>query len=298
MAEVYGVFEGGGVRGTALVGAVAAVEERHITFRAVAGTSAGAIVAALVAAGYNASEMCMLLTRTDFRDFQDPISRVPVLWRILAWWKLGRYRGDAFQRWIGEQLSLKLTNRRHMSPRFQDLPKPLTIIATDVVRQQVRVFNAQRTPDIAVADAVRMSMSIPFFFRPVPFGSELMVDGGVLSNFPAWAFDAEQKTVPLPILGLRLQTDDVPLARIKNQLALAKALIATVMKASVELQIAHVAGLYVIDLPTLGVQTTDFDISDAQKDQLFAAGYSTALAYLATTPLVPPATMPPAVPPT
>lgn len=135
MAEVYGVFEGGGVRGTALVGAVAAVEERHMTFRAVAGTSAGAIVAALVAAGYNAE-------------------------------------------------------------------------------------------------------SIPFFFRPVRFGSELMVDGGVLSNFPAWAFDAEQKTAPLPILGLRLQPDDVPPARIANQLDLAKALLATVMRAGVELQIA------------------------------------------------------------
>ena len=57
MTEVYGVFEGGGVRGTALVGGVAAAEEHGITFRAVAGTSAGAIVASLVAVGYNASEM-------------------------------------------------------------------------------------------------------------------------------------------------------------------------------------------------------------------------------------------------
>lgn len=48
--EVYGVFEGGGVRGTALVGAVAAAEKKGIGFRAVAGTSAGAIVASLIAA--------------------------------------------------------------------------------------------------------------------------------------------------------------------------------------------------------------------------------------------------------
>ena len=74
MAEVYGVFEGGRVRGTALVGAVAAAEERQITFREVAGSSAGAIVASLLAAGYNAGEMRTLLTETNFKDFKDPIS--------------------------------------------------------------------------------------------------------------------------------------------------------------------------------------------------------------------------------
>lgn len=284
--EVYGVFEGGGVRGTALIGAVAAVEERQISFSAVAGTSAGAIVASLIAAGYGASEMQMLMLEKDLRDFKDPVSNIPGLRWMLAWHRLGLYRGDEFQRWIAEKISLKLTDRRHASPRFEDLPKPLTIIATDVVRQQAKVFSRERTPDIAVADAVRMSMSIPFFFCPVRYGSELLVDGGTLSNFPAWAFDEQLKTAPLPVLGLRLQPDDVPQPKINNFLDLAVSIVNTVVRASIPLQITHVQNLHVIDLPTLGVHTTDFDISNEMKNRLYDSGYQTARAYLATSEVV------------
>jgi NTE family protein len=283
--EVYGVFEGGGVRGTALIGAVAAIEERQITFRAVAGTSAGAIVASLIAAGYSASEMQTLMLEKDLRDFKDPISNIPGLRWIRAWHRLGLYRGDEFQRWIAEKISRKLTRRLHASPRFEDLPKPLTLIATDVVRQQAKVFSRERTPDIAVADAVRMSMSIPFFFCPVRYGSELLVDGGTLSNFPAWAFDEQLKAVPLPVLGLRLQPDDIPPRKINNFLDLAVSIINTVVRASIPLQITHVPNLHVIDLPTLGVHTTDFDISNEIKNRLYESGYQTARAYLATSEL-------------
>src|SRR5687768_2196061 len=89
MPEVYSVFEGGGVRGTALVGAVAAAEEMGVRFRAVAGSSAGAIVGSLIAAGYSAAEMRTLLTEKDFRDFKDPTSRFTSLRWIKAWRRLG-----------------------------------------------------------------------------------------------------------------------------------------------------------------------------------------------------------------
>ena len=279
--EVYGVFEGGGVRGTALVGAVAAAEKEGIGFRAVAGTSAGAIVASLIAAGYKAEEMRALLTETDFKMFMDPVSRVPLLKYYALWRRLGLYKGNEFHRWIAEKISIKLTKRRHDSPTFEQLPIPLTVIAADVVRQQVKVFSRRRTPDVAVADAVRMSMSIPLFFCPVRFGGEVIVDGGVLSNFPAWAFEEERKAARLPILGFRLQPDDVPQPRIRSMWGLIKALTDTVIRANIPLQIAHVDGLRVIDLPTLSVRTTDFNLEEKKKDQLYLEGYRTALAELA-----------------
>ena len=277
MPEAYGVFEGGGVRGTALVGAVAAAEERGITFRAVAGTSAGAIVAAALAAGYNASEMRTLLTEKNFQDFMDPVS-VFGLRKLLAYWRLGLYKGEAFHRWIGEVLSLKVAGQRHRSPCFKDLPKPLTVVAADLVHQRAKVFSRSRSPDMIVADAVRMSMSIPFFFQPVPSGSELLVDGGILSNFPAWVFREEQRRARLPVLGFRL-VDDVPPPRIRTLLDLAKALASTVVAASVEIQleVASVRDLHLIELLTLGVRTTDFGITPERKDQLYQQGYLTAL---------------------
>ncbi len=283
MTEVYGVFEGGGVRGSALVGAVAAAEEQQITFRAVAGTSAGAIVASLIAAGYEASEMQKLLTETNFENFRDAVSpaiHIPLLkWRS-AFRHLGLYKGDAFHRWIGEQLSLKLTGRRHESIRFSDLPTPLTVIAADVIRQREEIFSSQDTPNIVVADAVRMSMSIPFFFCPVKFGGGLIVDGGVLSNFPAWVFDAAQGLDPLPILGFRLQQEDEPLPTIRNMWDLAKSLVTTVLKTNIRPQISHLSNLHTIELPTVGVKTTDFDISNEKKEELYSAGYRATLANL------------------
>jgi NTE family protein len=279
--EVYGVFEGGGVRGTALVGAVAAAEKEGVGFRAVAGTSAGAIVASLIAAGYKAEEMRALLTETDFKKFMDPVSRVPLWKRYVAWRRLGLYEGDEFHRWIAEKISIKLTKRRHDSPTFEQLPIPLTVIAADIVRKQLKVFSRRRTPDVAVADAVRMSMSIPLFFRPVRWGEEVIVDGGVLSNFPAWAFDEDRRTAPLPILGFRLQADDAPAPKIRSPWELIKALTDTVIRANIPLQIGHVDGLRVIDLPTLSVRTTDFNLEEKKKDQLYQEGYRTALAELA-----------------
>jgi len=281
VTEVYGVFEGGGVRGTALVGAVAAAEKKGIGFRAVAGTSAGAIVASLIAAGYKAEEMRTLLTGTDFKTFMDPVSRIPLWRRYAAWRRLGLYKGDEFHRWIAEKISIKLTKRRHDSPTFEKLPIPLTVIAADIVRQQVKVFSRRRTPDVAVADAVRMSMSIPLFFCPVRLGEEVIVDGGVLSNFPAWAFEEERKTAPLPILGFRLQPDDAPQQKIRSPWALIKALTDTVIRANIPLQIGHVGGLHVIDLPTLGVRTTDFNLEEKRKDDLYQVGHLAALAALA-----------------
>jgi len=235
-----------------------------------------------MAAGFTALEMREILNAKNFRDFKDRSSALG-LNHVLSWKKLGLHKGDAFHRWISEHISLRLTGRRNESPRFDQMKKPLTIIATEIVRQQPKVFSTRRTPDVAVADAVRMSMSIPFFFIPVKYGQELVVDGGVLSNFPAWAFDEDRKSHPLPILGIRLQPDDSPPPRIKNQLSFAKAIINTMLRAGNQLQIDHIPDLHIIDVPTLGVRTTDFDISKKMKDDLYEAGYRTAQAFLATT---------------
>lgn len=282
MPEVYSVFEGGGVRGTALVGAVAAAEEMGVRSSAVAGASAGAIVGSLVAAGYSAAEMRTLLTEKSFRDFKDPISRFTSLRWIKAWRRLGFYKGDAFRQWISEKLSMKLTGHRHRSPSFEELPLPLTVVAADVVRQKILIFNRRRSPDLPVADAVRMSMSIPLFFCPVPYGNSLVVDGGMLSNFPAWVFEEETREAPLPVLGFRLQPDDVPQRNNLSPREYIQALITTVVRSGHELQNTHVPNLHLIDLPTLGISTTHFDITDTEKDNLYHSGYMQARAYLAT----------------
>src|SRR5260370_12096551 len=110
--------------------------------------------------------MNALLMEKDLRDFKDSVAWPGLGW-LVSYWKLGLFKGEAFRLWINEQLGRKLGKA---SPRFADLLKPLTVVATDVTLQEAKVFSSRRTPDMAVADAVRMSMTIPFFFVPVHYG--------------------------------------------------------------------------------------------------------------------------------
>lgn len=280
--EVYGIFEGGGVRGTALVGALSVIEEQNITFRGVAGTSAGAIVASLLAAGYSAKEMLNMMLDKSFLDFKDPVSRIPVFRHLIAWQKNGLYKGDEFFRWIEEKL-IVAAGSRNKSPRFKDLSIPLTIIAADIFRKEMIVFSKSNYPDLRVADAVRMSMSIPGFFCPVQFGESLVVDGGIVSNFPVLACQEYQKVHHLPILGLRLKQDDqLQPRKIRGMVNLGIRVVNTAIQNNTELQMATVQDLYTIDLPTLGVGVTDFGILNHQKQKLYEAGRLQTQLYFAS----------------
>src|SRR5918997_6642493 len=113
------VFEGGGVKGIGLVGAYAALEDRGWEPQCVAGTSAGAIVAALVAAGYTAEELKQELLDLRFRDFKDEEweDRVPLIGKQMSLLRdLGIYEGRFFREWMRERLARKGVNT------FTDLP--------------------------------------------------------------------------------------------------------------------------------------------------------------------------------
>jgi NTE family protein len=189
------VFEGGGVRGVGLAGAVAALEESGVRFARLAGTSVGAIVAALLAAGFSSAEMKDEIARLDFKQFKDKggqIFFVKMLFSINK--ELGLYEATYFENWLDELL------RRKGVRTFADLKKPLKITAVDTTDNRLLIL-----PDdlakfgidparFSVARAVRMSISIPLFFKPYSLRdangkTHLIVDGGVLSNNPAWLLE-------------------------------------------------------------------------------------------------------------
>jgi NTE family protein len=112
------VLEGGGVKGIALAGAITVLMDRGYEFKRVAGTSAGAIVGALVAAGVGKDELISTMSSLDYREFQDGHP-----WDHLAVGKMfdligehGVYHGDYLKKWLGEQLA------RHGVHTFADLP--------------------------------------------------------------------------------------------------------------------------------------------------------------------------------
>jgi NTE family protein len=318
-----GVFEGGGVKGLAFVGAlVAAEEELGITeWVNVAGTSAGAIIATLLAAGYTPAELKELIGGLDYRLFADYGPGGPFIGGLRnAIRRRGLARGEFFRDWIGDRLGeSKLGNRdaTFADVMRDDLPPDLTederesfgyrlrVIASDVSEARMVVLphdiasfeddrgRPRRPEDLRIADAVRMSMSFPFFYDPVVLrarGREhLIVDGGLLSNYPVWLFDN-----PAPIKrhtwGFRLHPglgDYLPpyqtIKRPFWEPTLAKAMLHATMTAWDE-RLEASSAVRTISIPTGTVETLDFGLSEEDRAALFAGGHDVARDFFRTTP--------------
>lgn len=291
---VNAVFEGGGVKGISLAGAVKAAEQAGVVFNRVAGTSSGSIVAALLAAGFSADEMSEIVKTTPFESFlhRAPIFNTKVIGPAARLFlKKGLYSGEALEVWIHHILAAKGVKT------FADIPQgKLMIIASDITNGRILVLpedlgklgaNPSR---FAVSKAIRMSTSIPYFFDPVmlrmtgeaargkSFVDQFVyiVDGGLLSNFPLWLFDdaaegAGQK--PVPTIGFQMvgRTTNKP-HLIRGPLSMLQAMFETMLSAHDERYIEQENRFRTIKIPTLGVGTTQFHITPEESQQLYESG--------------------------
>lgn len=189
------MFEGGGVKGIAYVGAIQVLAEENILpdVRRVAGASAGAITAALLAVGAGASQLRQTLARADFNSFMDGFLPGNVA-RLFC--KYGWYKGDAFSEWMRKQISEISGNPDVTFGELGGLAKSeptkyreLHVVGTNLSTQRTEEFSADGTPDMRIWEAVRVSMSIPLFFASVRHNGGVCVDGGVSWNYPIDIFD-------------------------------------------------------------------------------------------------------------
>jgi NTE family protein len=189
------VFEGGGVKGIAYVGALQELKKRKIlkNIKRVGGTSAGAINAVLLALDYTLEETQEILSGLDFNNFMDNSwGVVRDTKRLIE--KYGWYKGDFFRSWMGNLIREK-TGSEHST--FNDLSnrkfRDLFLVGTNLSTQFAEVFSIEHTPRMRVVDAVRISMSIPLFFAAVRnVREDVYVDGGVFDNYPIKLFDREK----------------------------------------------------------------------------------------------------------
>jgi NTE family protein len=308
--RVDAVFEGDGVKGIALVGAAAVIEAAGYQFYNLAGTSAGAIVASLLGAGYTAAELQSILMDLDFTTLTDPatvLSRIPLVGSYLGiLTDLGMYKGDAFLQLMRAWLAAKGVKT------FGDLVLPcetetrygfkVHVVASDISRGNMLILpdDAQAygiAPEsLEVALAVRLNMSIPYFFTPVTVRNTLgqtchIVDGGLLSNFPIELFDTPPPAVPeWPTFGFALVSDPTDPAadvRVEYQVHGPLTLFAALFHTAVAAHDAHAMELPDIAARTiwiddLGIPPTQFDLTQLQKVALYDAGQAAARDFLAT----------------
>jgi NTE family protein len=245
MTQCFAIFEGGGAKGLAHVGALKAAEKQNLEFIGIAGASAGAIIAALVAAGFKADELfcpdpakraTTLFARVDWvgllevkrwrayqgltRDLTELSSRVtspgirPAIKAAIRAWGLKRkwmdqiktsvarkgfFSTDTFEAWLDRTLAERLGLEGGdvtFARLYKESHKILKVVAVDILKQELVIYSHLSSPNVRVAKAVAASSSIPFFFAPTIIDNRAMVDGGLMSNFPAWLFELERSEYP------------------------------------------------------------------------------------------------------
>jgi NTE family protein len=212
------VFEGGGVKGLAFCGALQVLEEKGIMseVKRVAGSSAGAITAGLLTCGFTPHDILEEVGKKNFNDFKDEDFGVfRDVKRLMT--EYGYYAGKEFHDWYGRLLEAKSGDADiTFGDVFRRYKKELIITGTCLNRRETHFYNRKRNKDMPVRDAVRISMSIPLFFAAVEWQGDLLVDGGVMNNYPIWIFDGEKTPDPKnrhndpnpKTLGLKLLTEE------------------------------------------------------------------------------------------
>jgi NTE family protein len=313
--EADGVFQGGGVKGLAIAGALLGFAENERLsvgeWKNVAGTSAGAVIAAYLAARRPATELADLLDRTPFEKFQDSGRGGRVLGGgVNLIRRRGLARGEFFRRWFDRELGGMTFGDVAAEPAPDGTPPEhpyrLRMVAADVTNQRMLVLPDDlhrykrpgeaaeiETSRFRVADAVRMSLSIPYFFEPVELvdaetgGTATIVDGGTLSNFPVWLFDASRRDPVRPTFGLRLiggRGVGSGLRRFVRMLgwpaALAADIVQTQSAAWDERFITRSTRVRTCPVDAGDVGTTDFDLSAEGRAALIHGGRRAAKAFL------------------
>lgn len=312
------VFEGGGVKGTAFLGVLQCLNDAGIRLRKVAGTSAGAITAALIATGFDEhgefkmAELEKRLSTLDYNDFltqkaspfifngnpsDDLQNPLLMLLNLLLVRKKGQYSSNPFLKWLQEQISPDKGTFKFFEGNDQKFwyeQRELQVVISDVSQKAMRVLPKdlgkygeyeELLKTFTVAEAVRLSMSIPFFFEPGKLGGSTIVDGGVLSNFPLWIYDAEENQLPnCPTFGFRL-VDPPKNENIQTAVVLFKEMLSTMQAASDRHYVEkkgynRVININLHELGELKVTATQFNLTNEHKDALYKLGYATTKDFL------------------
>lgn len=286
------VFEGGGMRGIAFVGALSYFEKMGYEWEKTAGTSVGAIVAAVLASGYSAKEIEKIMVETDFLKFldRDAFQKIPILGKAFGvFGEKGMYSGSYFERWIENLLEKKGVSK------FKDLYEngefKLKIVAADITRKKILILPDSlieygiRPMEFKISRALRMSMSIPFYFKPVKFryygGISYVVDGGICWNYPLSIFDSKDDD-KLSTIGFKFKSSNVSYTSQGRTDAMGFLFdIADMMLSRANGgELSKKDRERTVFIPTYDVDITEFNLSKEKNIKLFKSGYRAARKFL------------------
>lgn len=267
------ILGGGGAKGAAHIGVLKVLEEAEIPIDYIGGTSIGAIVGALYSIGYDSEAMDSLVNNLDWafllsnnnpqtsrtfraRDIEGKyVLSIPYSKEKKITIPAGIVNGQNIL-----NLFSGLTVGYHDTHSFDSLPIPFNCVATNLVSENYVVLNKGDLPL-----SMRSSMSIPGFFMPVKMDSMILVDGGVLNNFPTNVVKDMGADI---LIGIDLSTGPVPVNQLQTMEGLINKLVDITGKEEYK---KNLKGLDLYMNPDLkGYGTMDFN--KAAMDSMYTYG--------------------------
>lgn len=206
------VLSGGGAKGVAHVSALKAIEEAGIPIDYVVGTSMGAIVGGLYSIGYTPQQLDSMVNTQDWmylltdkadrrhKTFVEKVEGDKYVVTVPFRYKPQEILADGLVKGQNlHNLFSDLTIGYHDSLDFNKLPVPFACVAVDVVGMDEYVFRSG-----SIIEAMRSSMSIPGVFTPIRKGNMVLVDGGLVNNYPV---DVAKEMGAEIIIGVDVQSD-------------------------------------------------------------------------------------------
>lgn len=322
------VFGGGGVLGIAYLGVLDFLYNNDIlqNIQRVAGTSAGAITACISSFSLPFDEMKKVADTIDYRkipqkgtqpdlkristvvkkEMEEIFEDIDCVYRLIK--NYGWYSSGYLYQWIKEQIAYQFNSSKKLPPyTFEDFKNPyihksqkpfldLYIVGTDICTNSSKVFCYETTPHMEVAEAARISMSIPLFFESIKINedkpaqksiSHIFSDGGVMRNYPINLFDSNH-FMDMIIDGINIQTlgakfkSNIKYSEINNFMDYIENLLRSFMKIQQDMyNNSPIDKLRSIEIYTKDISFTDFNISpnDEKYNFLYTQGYKAAENY-------------------
>lgn len=307
----YLVFSGGGIKGVSYAGALEALEElgiltdkveNRLLIKGAAGTSAGSIVAALLAVGYSVAEIKKIQMNLDMNSLFD--DKIGVIRDTVNLFKdYGVAPGDFIFNYLGKLIEDKTGDANYTFKQlYNDKKFKLVVVGTDLNTNSSIYFchdsENRHYSEISIRRAIRVSMSVPLMFEPVKLCKNYCVDGGVLDNFPLHVFDGKHPgdinsrlnlCVPNPkVLGINIMVDNelasyevTPRRDINDPISYLMSYVTTFMVENERRIMTPSYWHRTANIVTPNYPLTDFSLSNKQKEELVKRGYDYVMTFFA-----------------
>ena len=265
------LFGGGAIRGMAYIGTIRALEELGIEYDIIGGSSVGSIMATLLACGYKSYELENLFMKVNFDLFKDI--------HLGFGNPFALSKGEIFLDWLNELISKKI-NVHGNNATFKDLEQKLVIITTDLTKFKSQEFSNIATPDFEVAQAIKISSSMPGLMAPYEYNDSFLVDGDLQKASPMWRLSKNLNNSESRILEFRLEGD------YNKDETNAISFINTIYSCVTDVATGFVTELYgkndrfdCIRINTGDVFFADFNLNKEARRNLINIGYEQTMSY-------------------